>query len=528
MNIQCPKCKLKYKIESSVVFENGRMIECVNCHNIFLASRMEAEGIEKVVDNLKDDIEKWDEKLRKKEEEIMLDLDEKEDIVDIRDIKDEEFEKMFRDVLDEMEEKGEEEEEGEIKRREEEIEEIKEPEKEPIQDMATTESIAEDGFDVSIEERGRKEEIRELLKEAREVAESVLEERPIMEEGEEAISEKGIIEEPKQEIQGIQEIIEEEMAVPEPLKASADFDISTKETIEPPQPSLPPQEGGGVLRTIFREKITIPSKLITYLSSITKIKEWLFKPKERGEKLYKIRKTPSLVMSSAAGIALIILVAVGYLGYSILKNIFTPEPEEVFIQSESEIMPKPHGEVMPKPSVPEVKDEEATLEEPTPEESTPDEEQSAEERLMRRFETTPDVGDKITSPTLEEKESLPVEKESTTVEEDKKITYSIPESLIVKMGSIIPIAYNAEETRIMSMIIRLELDTNETAMEVRENIPIFEGIIEETVNTFFRDNFYEDIHFVQDKLKDTIIAQLNKSLVKGTIKGIEFEDFLVQ
>ncbi len=112
MNIQCPKCKSKYKIDSSVVPEKGKNIECARCHNIFLVSRKEeAEGIEKVVNNLKENLEEWDKRLMKREKEekeIRFDLGEEKDLAETSDIKDEEMEKMFRDVLEDMEKKDEE------------------------------------------------------------------------------------------------------------------------------------------------------------------------------------------------------------------------------------------------------------------------------------------------------------------------------------------------------------------------------------------------------------------------------------
>ncbi len=39
MNIQCPECKSRYRVNSSEITENGRKAECARCHNIFIARR---------------------------------------------------------------------------------------------------------------------------------------------------------------------------------------------------------------------------------------------------------------------------------------------------------------------------------------------------------------------------------------------------------------------------------------------------------------------------------------------------------
>ncbi|MFV1976399.1 MAG: zinc-ribbon domain-containing protein, partial [Candidatus Scalindua sp.] len=599
MNIQCPKCKSKYKIDSSVVPEKGKNIECARCHNIFLVSRKEeAEGIEKVVNNLKENLEEWDKRLMKREKEekeIRFDLGEEKDLAETSDIKDEEMEKMFRDVLEDMEKKDEEEtietrdeevehtenlkDEKEVDEEkpgvDEEIEETAEKtQEEPIQeikeeDMVSGESTEDradpDISDISIKETG-KEEIRELLEEAKEIAETALEEKPDIEEKiekrpektpeeltqeikeeeeEEEITtefqeweenldkteketlteetgapaetrietnetpqdeEKPGVDEKTEETpektqeEPIQEIKEEEAITAESQEQEADPDKTEKETFteeikEPAEARIEtnetpqdeekpgteekieettektPEELTQEIKKQDKEKSTILSKLIPYISYLTRVKKLLFKPGKTSEKTGKIRKTPSLLMSTVAAIALIILMAGGY--YTI-KNIFSSEQTDVMIKSEGEIIP---GD-------PVTKDE----------------------------KSAPETGDKTSSSTQETKEPLPA-----PAEDDKKTTSGMPESdsLIVKIGSIIPITYDAEKTKIMSMIIKLKMDTDETAREARNNIPIFEEIIEEAVDAFFKDSFYEDIHFVQDKLKDAITAQLNKSLQRG-------------
>ncbi len=629
MNIQCPKCKSKYRIDSSVVPEKGRSIECARCHNIFPVSRKEeAEGIEKVVNNLKENLEEWDKRLMKREKEekeIKFDLGEEKDLAETSDIEDEEMEKMFRDVLEDMEKKDE---EKTIETRDEEVEhtenlkdeidvgpypdrekevetdkiEVDEeksgvvvveegieetPEKtpeEPIQeikeeDMVAGESTEDradpDISDISTEETG-KEEIRELLEEAKEIAETALEEKPGIEEKIEETPEK-TPEEPIQEIkeeeaittefqeweenldkteketlteetgapaearietnetppdevkpgveekieetpektpeEPIQEIKEEEAITAEYQEQEADPDKTEEETFAeeikepaearietnetPPDevkpgieekieetPEKTPEEPAQEIKKQDKEKSTILSKLIPYISYLTRVKKLLFKPGKTSEKTGKIRKTPSLLMSSVAAITLIIFMAGGYY---ILKNIFSSEQTEVMVKSEGKIIP---GDPVTKDA-----------------------------------KSAPEIGDKTTSSTPETKRPLPA-----PAKEDKKITPGVPESdsLIVKIGSIIPITYDAEKTKIMSMIIKLKMDTDETAREARNNMPIFEEIIEEAVDAFFKDSFYEDIHFVQDKLKNAITVQLNKSLQRGTIKGIDFEDFMVQ
>ena len=274
MNITCPKCKSSYKIDPSIVPENGKNIECAKCHDIFFVSRKEeVEGMEKVVNNLKDSIEEWDKKLteREKEEkkETRQDLGDKEDLIHIPDIEDKEIEKMFRDVIEDMEKV----EEETIKKREEEVEQTEKLKDEidvgthlnlekgfetdedevdewkPIteeeietakknieeltqeikeQDMAAVESIEDIAdFDMPTEETEKgKEEIRKLLEEAREVAETVIdEEKPRVEEVTETTEEEALTEEITEPGEAILEA--DETSLPNEERPSVEEGIET-------------------------------------------------------------------------------------------------------------------------------------------------------------------------------------------------------------------------------------------------------------------------------------------------------------
>ncbi|MBI3600145.1 MAG: hypothetical protein HY097_05835 [Nitrospinae bacterium] len=104
----------------------------------------------------------------------------------------------------------------------------------------------------------------------------------------------------------------------------------------------------------------------------------------------------------------------------------------------------------------------------------------------------------------------------------------VPEERLARLGIILPVSFSSEDTKVMTMNIKLEFDNKETADTVKKDPLYYEGIVEDSVEQFFRDKFYEDTHFVREKLKEVVIRHLNENIKNGRIKKVEIEELKVK
>ncbi|MDP6625985.1 MAG: hypothetical protein QGG87_05990, partial [Nitrospinota bacterium] len=167
--------------------------------------------------------------------------------------------------------------------------------------------------------------------------------------------------------------------------------------------------------------------------------------------------------------------------------------------------------------VPTKETEEATMTEPVPaKESTPK-------------ESTPKKSTAV--------EKGPIAKEEKDVKKRKTKQSIIPGATLpvskgrirsINIGSIMPVLYSRDETKVISLSIKMAIDNRQVYDQVRDGFPYFEDKVEETIEKYFAEKFYKDVKFVQEKLRKEIYSKLNEELKGGKIKSIELEDFLIQ
>ncbi|MFQ5716972.1 MAG: hypothetical protein ACE5GQ_07710, partial [Nitrospinales bacterium] len=102
------------------------------------------------------------------------------------------------------------------------------------------------------------------------------------------------------------------------------------------------------------------------------------------------------------------------------------------------------------------------------------------------------------------------------------------ENRTLTLGAIMPVAFNANDIRVLSFNLEIEMNNEKAAQVVREALPVYEKIITTTVEQFLHNKFYADILYVREKLKKRLRIAFNKSLKGGRVKKAKFKDFLVQ
>ncbi|MBI4389406.1 MAG: hypothetical protein HY580_04430, partial [Nitrospinae bacterium] len=102
------------------------------------------------------------------------------------------------------------------------------------------------------------------------------------------------------------------------------------------------------------------------------------------------------------------------------------------------------------------------------------------------------------------------------------------EKTTVALGTIMPVAFNPTDIRVLSFTLEMEFSSEETASMVRNNLPIYEKITVQTVEEFLQRKFYNDILYVKEKLQKKLEVAYNKSIQGGRVKKTKFKEFLIQ
>ncbi len=98
----------------------------------------------------------------------------------------------------------------------------------------------------------------------------------------------------------------------------------------------------------------------------------------------------------------------------------------------------------------------------------------------------------------------------------------------VTMSTIMPVAYNPTDIRVLSFSVEIQLSDARSAKRVRESLPVYEDIMNQTVEDFLRRKFYNDILYVKEKLQKRLQTAMNKSLKTGRVRKTKFTEFAIQ
>ena len=103
-----------------------------------------------------------------------------------------------------------------------------------------------------------------------------------------------------------------------------------------------------------------------------------------------------------------------------------------------------------------------------------------------------------------------------------------PEELQVTLSSIMPVAFNAIDIRVLSFTITIETFDRPTAQVIREALPIYQKATMNTVERFLKNKFYNDIFYVKEKLQRRLQTNFNAKMEGGQIKKVKFTEFTIK
>jgi predicted Zn finger-like uncharacterized protein len=98
----------------------------------------------------------------------------------------------------------------------------------------------------------------------------------------------------------------------------------------------------------------------------------------------------------------------------------------------------------------------------------------------------------------------------------------------ITMSTIMPVAYNPTDIRVLSFSVEIQLSNAQSAKMVRESMPVYEEIMNQAVEDVLRRKFYNDILYVKEKLQKRLQTAMNKSIKNGHVRKAKFTDFAIQ
>ena len=104
-----------------------------------------------------------------------------------------------------------------------------------------------------------------------------------------------------------------------------------------------------------------------------------------------------------------------------------------------------------------------------------------------------------------------------------------PEELQVTFSTIMPVAFNATDIRVLSFKLIIETFDKPSAQIIKETLPVYEKTTMSTVELFLKNKFYNDIFYVKEKLQRRLQKSFESKMEStGRIKKVKFAEFVVK
>jgi hypothetical protein len=91
----------------------------------------------------------------------------------------------------------------------------------------------------------------------------------------------------------------------------------------------------------------------------------------------------------------------------------------------------------------------------------------------------------------------------------------------------LPIEFDAETTKILNMNVELLFESETVAKIVRERLFFSAVTVEKAIDGFFRDKFYEETVFAQDKLEEYLAQNLKTVKQFAGLKDVRLSAFSI-
>ncbi|MBI3581049.1 MAG: zinc-ribbon domain-containing protein [Nitrospinae bacterium] len=98
----------------------------------------------------------------------------------------------------------------------------------------------------------------------------------------------------------------------------------------------------------------------------------------------------------------------------------------------------------------------------------------------------------------------------------------------VSFGVIVPVDFNAQTVKVMTADVEVTFASANDKESAERRRFLYELAIEKEIGSFFKDKFYEDTHYVRDKLEAYLVDRVRKRPDLGRVVEINIENFDVR
>ncbi|MBI3794263.1 MAG: zinc-ribbon domain-containing protein [Nitrospinae bacterium] len=217
----------------------------------------------------------------------------------------------------------------------------------------------------------------------------------------------------------------------------------------------------------------------------------------------------------------------------------TPKPEKRLAEVKPPAPAAPEKKEAEKPVKP---TEEAKHEEPVkPEAPKVAEKTEPVEKKTEEASAKPPAKEEAAAPPPEKKEEPPAKTETPKegLKHEKPIELAKKEERLVtpkpvvqnknlNFGIIVPVDYNAQQVKVMTADVEITFASGKDLTTAEKKQFLYEMTIEKEIEGFFRDKFYSDTHYAQDKLVAHLTERMKRRGDLEKITSINIQNFSVK
>lgn len=134
----------------------------------------------------------------------------------------------------------------------------------------------------------------------------------------------------------------------------------------------------------------------------------------------------------------------------------------------------------------------------------------------------PEEHAKITTP-----EPVEPQAPSTPQPEQAMPQAPIGEKNTLEVGLILPIQFSPMETKVLQADFVFEMRDHKAYEQLKFYLPIFQDLMEKITNEFLSQDFYNEIHYAKEKLKDRLMENFNERMKGEWVKNVFVKNFVI-
>ncbi|MBI5186736.1 MAG: zinc-ribbon domain-containing protein [Nitrospinae bacterium] len=125
--------------------------------------------------------------------------------------------------------------------------------------------------------------------------------------------------------------------------------------------------------------------------------------------------------------------------------------------------------------------------------------------------------------------ATPVSPQAPSTPQPEQTTPQAPigEKNTLEVGLILPIQFSPMETKVLQADFVFEMRDHKAYEQLKFYLPIFQDLMEKITNEFLSQDFYNEIHYAKEKLKDRLMENFNERMKGDWVKNVFVKNFVI-